>query len=85
MNKEDIDSLNFVSSTGEAFVEQKRPDRISFLYWNGRDEFLINYNPEKNRIELIKHLAGFVNRGWSTLKIKIQTKKELVDFLEKLK
>ena len=85
MNKEDIDSLNFVSHKGESFVEQKRPDRISFLYWNERDEYLINYNPEKTRIELIKHLVGLGNMGYSTLNIKIQTKEELIDFLEKLK
>jgi hypothetical protein len=86
MNKEDIESLNLLASDGRQYVDQQEPSKLNFIYWNGQDEWKIQYNPIKKRIEYFTHIGGLYNMGNSSgLMIYLDTKEELMDLLNKLK
>lgn len=86
MTKEDIESLNLLASDGKRYVDQQEPSKITFIYWNGQDEWRVQYNPIIGRIEYFTHISGLYNMGSSSgLMIYIDTKEELMDLLNRLK
>jgi hypothetical protein len=83
LDKEDIESFGFKDHKGDTHTYEKEYI-ISFLVWNGRDEYNIHYNTKSREIKKILHTAGLCKMFNCFFPIKVKNKSELRVLLKQL-